>query len=213
MQMRVLLPMGILLAGFSYGLNATVIAETESAAQAVPEAVIESYKKTIVSFTKKLQGELQGAMKSGGPVNAISVCNLTAPQIAEEVSSAENMHLSRVSLKNRNSNNGVEAGSWQESVLQQFAERKAAGEDPMQIDYTSTQVVDGVETYVYMKAIPTPDLCLNCHGADLKPEVQTKLNELYPDDKAVGYEVGELRGAFLLMQAKDIALKKIEATQ
>jgi hypothetical protein len=213
MQIRVLLPMGIFLSSFSYGLNATVIAETESTAEAVPEAVVNFYKKTIVAFTKNLQGELQGAMKSGGPVNAISTCNLTAPKIAEEASSAENMHLSRVSLKNRNPNNGVEAGSWQENVLQQFAERKAAGEDPMQIDYTSTKLVDGTETYVYMKAIPTPDLCLNCHGSELKPEVQAKLTELYPDDKAVGYEVGDLRGAFLIMQAKDIALKKLETTQ
>jgi hypothetical protein len=214
MQARVLLPLGILLSGFSYGLNATVAATSvEASDEAVPEAVIEYYKKTLMSFTKTLQGELKGAIESGGPPHAISVCHLTAPKIAEEASQTEEMQLSRVSLKNRNPNNGVVAGSWQESVLQQFDARKAAGEDPLQIDYAATQVIDGVETYAYMKAIPTPDLCLTCHGADVKPEVQAKLSELYPDDKAVGYAAGDLRGAFLIMQTKEIALKKVETTQ
>ncbi|OUD15346.1 Tll0287-like domain-containing protein [Thioflexithrix psekupsensis] len=214
MQVRVLLPLGLLLASFSYGLNAAVAAPSvEASDEAVPEAVIKYYKKTLMSFTKTLQGELKGAIESGGPTNAISVCHSSAPKIAEEASQAENMHLSRVSLKNRNPNNEVVAGSWQESVLQQFEQRKAAGEDPMQIDYAATQVINGVETYAYMKAIPTPDLCLTCHGADVKPEVQAKLSELYPEDKAVGYAVGDLRGAFLIMQAKEVALKKVETAQ
>jgi hypothetical protein len=40
--------------------------------------------------------------------------------------------------------------------------------------------------------------CLNCHGKpeNLAPEVKEMLAHLYPEDKAVGYELGDLRGAF-----------------
>ena len=41
-------------------------------------------------------------------------------------------------------------------------------------------------------------MCLNCHGekAVLAPGVQDALNKIYPDDKAVGYKEGDLRGAW-----------------
>ena len=54
----------------------------------------------------------------------------------------------------------------------------------------------GQRTFRYMKAIPTASMCLKCHGAELAPEVSGALAELYPDDEAVGYSSGELRGAF-----------------
>jgi hypothetical protein len=49
-----------------------------------------------------------------------------------------------------------------------------------------------------MKAIPTGGLCLQCHGKALAPPVAEKLAELYPGDKATGYEQGDLRGAFVI---------------
>ena len=51
-----------------------------------------------------------------------------------------------------------------------------------------------------MKALPTVDLCLNCHGpqASLSAAVREKLAALYPQDKAVGYTAGQIRGAMTL---------------
>jgi hypothetical protein len=49
-----------------------------------------------------------------------------------------------------------------------------------------------------MKAIPTKPLCLTCHAEAIAPEVETKINQLYPADRARGYRVGDLRGAFTL---------------
>ena len=57
--------------------------------------------------------------------------------------------------------------------------------------------IDGKKAMRYMKALPTQELCLSCHGKENKvsPEVQAKLKELYPDDKATGYDSGQIRGA------------------
>ena len=52
----------------------------------------------------------------------------------------------------------------------------------------------------YMRALPTADLCLNCHGTPdrLSDAVKARLKALYPDDQAVGYRSGEIRGAITL---------------
>lgn len=168
----------------------------------VPAEVIAGYQQVIKGFMESLKTELKSAMKAGGPVNAISVCHLTAPQIAEQTASAHELSIHRVSLKSRNPDNGVEPGSWQESVLQQFAADQAAGKDPAELVYAAVKTIDDAPHYVYMKAIPTAELCLHCHGSELKAEVQAKIDELYPEDKAVGYQTGEIRGAFLIQQAQ-----------
>jgi len=49
----------------------------------------------------------------------------------------------------------------------------------------------------YLRALPTGPLCLTCHGQpkDIPNDVASTLNELYPYDKAIGYKLGEIRGA------------------
>jgi hypothetical protein len=51
-----------------------------------------------------------------------------------------------------------------------------------------------------MRALPTQPLCLACHGdaASLSPAVSARLKELYPEDRAVGYTVGQIRGAMTI---------------
>jgi hypothetical protein len=39
-------------------------------------------------------------------------------------------------------------------------------------------------------------LCLTCHGENLSDSISSKLSELYPEDRAVGYRAGDLRGVF-----------------
>ena len=58
----------------------------------------------------------------------------------------------------------------------------------------------GKKTFRYMKALPMGGVCSNCHGPVLKPDVIKKLDEYYPKDKARGFQVGDLRGAFTISQ-------------
>ena len=59
---------------------------------------------------------------------------------------------------------------------------------------------DGKTVWRYMRALPTGELCLGCHGAQeqLSPAVKAKLVALYPDDRATGYRIGDIRGAMTL---------------
>jgi hypothetical protein len=55
-----------------------------------------------------------------------------------------------------------------------------------------------------MRALPTQGLCLGCHGPveQLAPGVAERLKALYPDDRAVGYSLGQLRGAMTLRRSQ-----------
>ena len=51
-----------------------------------------------------------------------------------------------------------------------------------------------------MKAIPTAAVCLKCHGTELTADVVDALNNAYPEDKATGYQEGDIRGAFVVVK-------------
>jgi hypothetical protein len=160
------------------------------------DANVAEAKSIIKEFFGTLKGELEAAVKSGGPANAITVCQQRAPAIAHEMSAKTGWQVGRTSLKLRNPANMPDA--WELEVLNKFEQRKAAGEDPAKIAYA--EVVDqyGKKRFRFMKAIPTAELCLNCHGSELKPEVVKALDKHYAADKARGFKVGDLRGAFTL---------------
>jgi len=153
----------------------------------------------VQAFATALKTELMAAMQSGGPVAAIEVCSTRAPEIAEAVSEEQDVEVYRVSLNNRNAENAP--NHWQHDVLLKFEERKAAGEDPASITWSETAATANGEEFRFMKAIPTGGLCLNCHGVTLAPAVAEKIAERYPNDKATGYAEGDIRGAFVVIDA------------
>ena len=159
-------------------------------------AEVAAAKAAIKEFAGALQTELKGAMQAGGPVAAIGVCNTQAMPITERVAAEHGMHLSRVSLKNRNPGNAP--NDWQSAVLADFEEKRLAGEDITQLGWTETVSVNGEKEFRFMKAIPTAAVCLRCHGSELAPEVGRILADLYPEDLATGYSEGDIRGAFVV---------------
>ena len=154
----------------------------------------------VKEFGGTLLNELQAAMKDGGPLNAIGVCNEKAPAIAANISKTKGWQVSRTSVKTRNEKNAPDA--WELKVLLDFEKRKAAGEDPAKLEYSEMVMGGGKHEFRYMKAIVIPENapCLNCHGSDINPEVSAKLKTLYPNDKATGYKTGDVRGAFSIRQ-------------
>lgn len=159
---------------------------------------VAASRAAVKEFMETLQGELQAAMKAGGPTKAIEVCNTKAPTIAQDVSKAKGFRIARTSLKTRNPDNAPDA--WERKVLEDFEARKRAGEDPTKLERQEVVTADGKQTFRYMKAIPTAELCLNCHGEKLDPKVSATLKRLYPKDQATGFKAGDLRGAFTIAQ-------------
>ncbi len=165
------------------------------AADPVDTHVIEA-RGIVNQFFGSLKSELQSALKEGGPVTAISICKLKAPRITKEFSSLSGWYIARTSLKLRNPSN--EGDTWEKKVLADFESRKADGEDLANMEYSEEILIEGKKIFRYMKAIQVMDLCLNCHGQEVKPGISRILTQLYPNDQATGFSTGDLRGAFTL---------------
>ena len=162
------------------------------------EALTKEARGVTMQFGKSLKQELIGAMKSGGPIKALDVCNTLAPEIASNAGSASGWEVGRTTLKLRNQSNAPDA--WELAVLKQFEQRKAAGEDITKMETTEVVEMNGQRMFRYMKAIPTGKPCMACHAAEVAPQVEARLKELYPDDIARGFKPGDIRGAFTLMK-------------
>ncbi|MGQ9660366.1 MAG: Tll0287-like domain-containing protein [Thermochromatium sp.] len=168
---------------------------TEEAKQIVN--LTEEAKQIVKEFAQQLLAELKSAIESGGPTEAIAVCNERAPAIAAELSESSGWEVGRTSLKTRNTVLNT-PDAWEREVLESFEARLAAGQP---IDtLTRAEVVNGERgrMFRFMKAIPTVELCLTCHGEHIADPVIKALDEHYPDDRARGFKVGDIRGAFTL---------------
>jgi hypothetical protein len=153
-------------------------------------------KQIAQAFGKSLKSELVAAMKAGGPTNALDVCNVEAMPITAHSGDAHDASVSRISLKNRNPDNVP--NDWQRLILEDFDKRAASGEDIATMAAVSVVEADGKKQLRFVKAIPTEGACLACHGAKLAAPVQAKINELYPNDRATGYSLGQVRGAIVI---------------
>ena len=163
------------------------------------EAAVVEAKKITQTFAGNLKNELQIAMKAGGPINGLDVCSTKAIPITDSSSKESEATVSRVSLKNRNPLNIP--NDWQKAVLEDFDARAAKGEDVSKMGFSEVVEKDGHKQLRFMKALPTGDVCLKCHGSNIGADVQAKITELYPEDKATGYEKGQVRGAIVILKS------------
>ncbi|MCA9026192.1 MAG: DUF3365 domain-containing protein [Planctomycetaceae bacterium] len=168
--------------------EAAPVAEPASPEQAVQQQTEPAGPKERALAAKqalfdRLSSRLLAAMSSGGPAAAIEVCSQEAPRIASEVSEEHGLKIGRTSFKLRNPKNSPPA--W----AQRFVEERTV--EPQFVDLEDGQF--GAFLPIMLKP-----QCMTCHGpADqIDPQVLSKLNELYPDDQATGFQIDELRGWF-----------------
>jgi hypothetical protein len=146
----------------------------------------------VADFGNQLKAELKEALGEGGPVAAIAACKERAPQIASALSRSSGVKLRRTSLRYRNPLNAPEP--WEADVLRAFEdEQLESPEAPL--EYV-VRLDDGAIRY--MSAIKTGPVCLVCHGDRLADAIDDQLRADYPHDRARGYALGDIRGAFSL---------------
>ncbi|MDD2893285.1 MAG: DUF3365 domain-containing protein [Halothiobacillaceae bacterium] len=184
MKLRTLVVVGLMLPCAAY-------------ADAPEQAAVQKSQEAMKEFGMTLKATLQAAMKEGGAMNAIPVCHTEAPKIAQQMSEKYGVDIHRTSLKPR----ATPPTEWEMTVLEGFEKDKAAGKPVAELVWKKVVEVDGKPTLRMMKAIGTEDVCLTCHGTAINPEVQAKIQALYPEDKAVGFKAGDIRGAFSVSAA------------
>ena len=157
-------------------------------------AWVDQSRQLAMQLGGQLKGELTKAIADGGPMAAINVCYLRAPEIAAQLSQASGARVGRTALRVRNPSNAPD--DLERTVLEQFAADLGSGpiDRPLEAVFEIRRG-DAVERR-YMRAIPTDALCLTCHGQTIAPELAAAIARDYPKDEATGFEQGQLRGAF-----------------
>lgn len=150
----------------------------------------------VKSFAQTLGGELKKALQEQGPAAAIAVCKDTAPAIGSQLSRNNGWRVSRVSLRARNPMLGF-PDAWEQKVLGDFEARQARGEAVDAMEHAEIVSEPQGKFFRYLKPVATQELCLTCHGAreNIPEPVRDALAKTYPHDVAVGYSLGQVRGA------------------
>lgn len=148
---------------------------------------------SIATHTQKmLLANVAQAMQEKGASGAVEFCNERAIPLTDSASILFSSHIQRMSDKNRNPHNSINSKidqeAWQE-IKSMIKEDKQSKKETLKQEG---------DTIYYYKAItigmPT---CLACHGEknkDIAIETLQKIDNKYPNDKATGYQMGDLRG-------------------
>ncbi len=164
---------------------------------------VAKYRGLSSKFMKELKSTLMKEMSRGGVKQALTVCTDTAQAMTAEFSSKENVLIKRVSLKNRNTLNAPD--DFEREGLHYFQSLISEKEFTDSTEYAEKIEKNGTKTIRYLKPILIQGPCLSCHGDETQvmPEVAELIKKAYPDDKALNYKVGELRGAVSIVEVVD----------
>lgn len=141
-----------------------------------------------------LMGLLLGTLERSGPEAALAVCADSA-QLRTARHSTDGVVIRRIGTRVRNPLNTPD--STEARILAYLGVEHAAGRMPTEYqEVVRNDAGDGWELR-YMRPILLQPPCTACHGAadDLAPGVRALIAARYPDDRAVGYAAGDLRGA------------------
>jgi TPR repeat protein len=148
------------------------------------EAAARRGAALIAPFKRDLKQALQQGL-ADGPVAAVEVCQLRAPELATKYSQA-GVEIGRSSHRLRNPANAPRA--WMKPVIDAYLAQ------PGEASARAVELGDG--RVGYAEPIRTQGLCLVCHGSSLAPQVAEVIRTRYPADQATGFAEGELRGIF-----------------
>lgn len=166
---------------------ALIIPLAEAQAPTPEAAALARAEAAAVRFGGTLKAKVVETMGSAGPAATVDVCATEAPRIKAAIEAETGVTLGRSSLRLRNPANA--GPDWVQAWLSAQGERPAAG-------LTGVSVVEGGQARV-LKPIAVEAPCLVCHGdpAGQPAELRARLQARYPQDRATGYQPGDLRGA------------------
>jgi hypothetical protein len=170
------------------------------AAAAAEEPWLPAARDAAAAVPPRLLAQLTDAIAKSGAAQALAMCQIAAPQMAQAASAASGWQLRRVSLRNRSPKAVPDA--WERETLEDFDDRASTGESFETLERSAVQTVNGRVVQRYMRALPTLPMCIQCHGSasQLAPGVAERLKALYPADRATGYGIGQIRGAITLQR-------------
>ena len=179
-----------LLVALSPGTHAQAISDSSEVRRSL-EISRAAAKELFVTVRTMLARQLA----AGGPVGAIHICADSAQMVGERIQKQRSLSIRRVSQKWRNPRDIPDSFETRQLLNLSALHSRGALADTLEIYGVVTE--GSARIFRYVRPIIVGDLCLSCHGerAKMKDLVNDALRVRYPNDKAVDYRGGELRGA------------------
>lgn len=156
--------------------------ESEDERKAIERAHVE-----VLAIKADFRSALEEAQKKGELKKALPGCRIKNLR-------PEEMKVGRTSHRLRNQNNF--APEWTKPYLSKFSTARPS-------DIPKHVLIKlGSHRYGYIEPIFVEPICLNCHGRSVKEDVKEAIHEIYPQDQALNFDVGDFRG-LLWLEIKD----------
>jgi len=165
------------------------------------KSVKEMGQKGAMLLLKTLGKNMKKNMKSGGVMNALDFCSNEAYSLTEKVNKQlpNGVRVQRISAKYRSPANKPTESEL--AVLKSFADMK---KNDILLPKQLIQKVDS-HTYKYYKPLVIKKkVCLKCHGVIKDIDLKRAISNRYPLDNAMGYKMGDLRGAVVVTIDKSV---------
>jgi len=169
-----------------------IISCTHSLSKKEKEHYTKKGKEIAQASFKKLSSNLMDQMKQGGPALAVPFCNSQAIPLTNQMEEKFNVTIKRAASKVRNPANKAT-----ERELEIITAYENLKKDKKEV--TPIVEIDSNGKKHFYSPIIIKAKCLVCHGV-LNEQLSIKTDSLikvkYPNDMAVAYKEGDIRGVW-----------------
>jgi hypothetical protein len=149
----------------------------------------------ILATQQLLVGKLTSHVDDENLDEAVHFCAKNAQTLTDSMSQVLGYNIRRISPRNRNEKNALNSSD--ELAFAHFEKSLNAGA-------MSKYYVDENSAAYYTPILLGMPLCLQCHGKpeERKADAYTLIEQYYPNDKAINYDLGALRGMWKVTEGE-----------
>jgi hypothetical protein len=167
--------------------------ETADTAQTkqIEEAALAEGNRISALAQQALGGQLKQAISEGGVPEAVKFCNVAAYPILDTLTTGLDAEIKRASLRIRNPKDAPTDS--EREILEQYQTQLDNNQELQPV----VEIFDNDQVLYARPIVMNNALCLNCHGTvgtQVSDETNALLKSLYPEDNAIGHQLGDLRG-------------------
>lgn len=190
--MRIYYLLLIMIFAFSCRQNSPKQVEPNQLSTELSQDFLTKGEKIALESQKALMSKVLNAINDEGLPGAVEYCNLHAIPLTDSLALSYGITLQRLTDQTRNPLNDITTEEDKEAwaILKEMHSDSSAT-----FKHLLKQVKNDI--YYYKPISIVMPTCLSCHGAknqDITPDTWNVISEKYPNDKATGYTLGDMRG-------------------
>ncbi len=181
-------------------LGTSLLANPYTTPQEEYDSIVKTGNEVATSLIQTLGKNLKQHLQSEGPLGAAKFCSAKAFPLTDNVSTkyGKDISVKRISLNERNPANAAQGS--EKAILEALQQLQ---NNHVILPQYVVERVDSATAKYYKPLSINKGVCLKCHG-DIanNTKLANFIKSSYPNDKATGYKMGDLRGAIVVTITK-----------